>query len=257
MAANWKPTQSRNDLRDHLVEAASDAEHSDDVLAWESDEESDAGEDDSEQWEQQPLPITYEERLSKLAVRREQAAEKRRVAEMQSAEMRLGGQMDSQKGKKRGSYNVGGPSKRSIQEKSKKLRDDFNNGVLNISATELDRRPASPDSVLDIMVPVNVIGWVADFELPEVFDIFPRTENGRLYLRLDDFEAKFKRKGFGSSNRHHPRTHNEADSKTFWLQRLNLSGSDLSKVSAPLPHQPKYPKHPAGLELEAILASAP
>ncbi|KAJ6568143.1 hypothetical protein B0H10DRAFT_2238279 [Mycena sp. CBHHK59/15] len=80
------------------VEAASDAERSDDVLAWESDEESDAGEDDSEQWEQQPRPITYEERLSKLAVRREQAAEKRRVAEMQSAEMRLGGQMDSQKG---------------------------------------------------------------------------------------------------------------------------------------------------------------
>ncbi|KAJ6571046.1 hypothetical protein B0H10DRAFT_1964478 [Mycena sp. CBHHK59/15] len=36
------------------VEAASDAERSDDVLAWESDEESDAGEDDSEQWEQQP-----------------------------------------------------------------------------------------------------------------------------------------------------------------------------------------------------------
>ncbi|KAJ6550546.1 hypothetical protein B0H10DRAFT_1968821 [Mycena sp. CBHHK59/15] len=54
--------------------------------------------------------------------------------------MRVGGQMDSQKGKKRGSYNVGGPSKRSIQEKSKKLRDDFNNGVLNISATELDRQ---------------------------------------------------------------------------------------------------------------------
>ncbi|KAJ6622211.1 hypothetical protein B0H10DRAFT_2214571 [Mycena sp. CBHHK59/15] len=42
--------------------------------------------------------------------------------------------------------------------------------------------PASPDSVLDITVPVTVIGWVADFELLEVFDIFPRTENGRLYL---------------------------------------------------------------------------
>ncbi|KAJ6603170.1 hypothetical protein B0H10DRAFT_2315790 [Mycena sp. CBHHK59/15] len=59
-------------------------------------------------------------------------------------------------------------------------------------------RPASLDSVLDITVPVTVVGWVADFELPEVFDIFPRTENGRLYLQLDDFEATFKWKGFAT-----------------------------------------------------------
>ncbi|KAJ6606838.1 hypothetical protein B0H10DRAFT_1956744 [Mycena sp. CBHHK59/15] len=93
----------------------------DDPLAWETDAESDTGEDNSEQWEQQPRPITYEERLSKLAVRREKAAEKWQVAEVRSAEMQLGGQMDSQKGKKRGPYNVGGFSKRTIQEKSMKL----------------------------------------------------------------------------------------------------------------------------------------
>ncbi|KAJ6613665.1 hypothetical protein B0H10DRAFT_2222028 [Mycena sp. CBHHK59/15] len=59
-------------------------------------------------------------------------------------------------------------------------------------------RPASLDSVLDITVPVTVVRWVADFELPEVFDIFPHTENGRLYLQLDDFEATFKWKGFAT-----------------------------------------------------------
>ncbi|KAJ6615294.1 hypothetical protein B0H10DRAFT_1950002 [Mycena sp. CBHHK59/15] len=58
--------------------------------------------------------------------------------------------------------------------------------------------PTSPDFVLDITVPVTVVGWVADLELPEVFEIFPRIEKGRLYLRLDDFEATFKRRGFGT-----------------------------------------------------------
>ncbi|KAJ6619273.1 hypothetical protein B0H10DRAFT_1946929 [Mycena sp. CBHHK59/15] len=122
------------------TDLASDAEGSDDPLAWETNAESDTGEDNSEQWEQQPRPITYEERLSKLAVRRENVAEKRRVAEVRSAEMWLGGHMDSQKCKKSGPYNVGGFSKWTIQEKSMKLRDDFRNGVLDISAAELDHQ---------------------------------------------------------------------------------------------------------------------
>ncbi|KAF7372609.1 hypothetical protein MVEN_00123900 [Mycena venus] len=59
-------------------------------------------------------------------------------------------------------------------------------------------RPAIQPTPLDVTVPVLVIGWSADFEPPEELELFPRNENGRLSLVLNDFLALLNRKGFES-----------------------------------------------------------
>ncbi|KAJ7443175.1 hypothetical protein B0H11DRAFT_2251011 [Mycena galericulata] len=38
----------------------------------------------------------------------------------------------------------------------------------------------------------------SDFDTPQQLELFPREDEGALYLRLDDFVALFKRKGFGT-----------------------------------------------------------
>ncbi|KAJ7187527.1 hypothetical protein GGX14DRAFT_409131 [Mycena pura] len=101
---------------------------SDDTVAWETDEDGIAEDSDyAEQWGKQPRPITYEEKLAKVEAWREKVQEKKRAAEI----------FHNFKGKKRGPYKAGGTSKRSIQEKCKKLRDDHKSGLLRMSDTEL------------------------------------------------------------------------------------------------------------------------
>ncbi|KAJ7857810.1 hypothetical protein B0H14DRAFT_3637989 [Mycena olivaceomarginata] len=87
--------------------------------------------------------MTYDERMEKRAAQRQKAEERRRIAEMHSAEHRLAGPMDNQKGKKRGPYNVGGPSTRTAQEKRKKLKEAFERGKLQISKAEYERQMAA------------------------------------------------------------------------------------------------------------------
>ncbi|KAJ7181978.1 hypothetical protein C8R46DRAFT_1313726 [Mycena filopes] len=130
--------------------APSGNDHSDDLsdnntVAWEDDSEaeSDADGDYSEQWQALPRPLTWEERAGLRLAQKEKAEKKRRVAEMRGAEQRLAGPMDNQKGKKRGRYNVGGPSKRSLQDKRKKLKADYEGGKLKIFKTEFDRQMAA------------------------------------------------------------------------------------------------------------------
>ncbi|KAJ7458981.1 hypothetical protein FB451DRAFT_1406157 [Mycena latifolia] len=151
----------------------SDGEDSEDPLAWESGIDSES-EDDGE-WEQRPRPMTYAEREAKRAAQKEKAAEKRRKAEIRSAEQRLAGAPDNQQGahispvyithstrkltgKKRGPYGIGGLSKRSAQEKRKKLRADFKNGSLRISEAEFNRKMASlqPQSTASMKTQVTL-----------------------------------------------------------------------------------------------------
>ncbi|KAJ7069031.1 hypothetical protein B0H15DRAFT_807284 [Mycena belliarum] len=73
-----------------------------------------------------------------------------------------------------------------------------------ISGTVSTRaRTVTPASIvkedpLDVTVPVNIVAWAADFDSPTHLTLYPRSSTGgQLYLRLDDFEALFKRHGFG------------------------------------------------------------
>jgi hypothetical protein len=47
-----------------------------------------------------------------------------------------------------------------------------------------------------ILLDQPTLSW--DFEPPEELEFFPRNDEGHLYLRLDDFRAILKRKGFDS-----------------------------------------------------------
>ncbi|KAK7008159.1 hypothetical protein R3P38DRAFT_3211809 [Favolaschia claudopus] len=114
---------------------------------WETDEESLEDKDYYEAWERLPVPRTFEERVQRNAEKRERAAARRKKAEMRGAERREAGDKDNQQGKRRGPYGVGGLSRRSIQEKKKKLRDQFQNGELDISTEELNRQLASIDTL--------------------------------------------------------------------------------------------------------------
>ncbi|KAJ7236500.1 hypothetical protein C8J57DRAFT_1247745 [Mycena rebaudengoi] len=65
------------------------------------------------------------------------------------------------------------------------------------------QRPVIPPlqqdrSPLDVSNPVLVVGWVADLDEPAHITLFPRTDNGQMYLRLDDFETLLRCKGFNS-----------------------------------------------------------
>ncbi|KAJ6623787.1 hypothetical protein B0H10DRAFT_1943579 [Mycena sp. CBHHK59/15] len=87
--------------------------------------------------------MTFDERAEKRADQRKRAEEKRRIAEMRGAEHREAGAPDNQKGavgKTRCAYGIGGLSKRTSQEKRKKLREDFQKGLLHISDAEFDRQ---------------------------------------------------------------------------------------------------------------------
>ncbi|KAJ6608048.1 hypothetical protein B0H10DRAFT_1955709 [Mycena sp. CBHHK59/15] len=71
----------------------------DDPLGWES--ASDDGSDESEPeeyWAQLPKPMTWEERMEKRAIQKEEVEKKRRITEMRGAEHRLAGPMPKQKG---------------------------------------------------------------------------------------------------------------------------------------------------------------
>ncbi|KAJ6608543.1 hypothetical protein B0H10DRAFT_2067578 [Mycena sp. CBHHK59/15] len=112
---------------------------SDDEMAWES--ASDWEPEDlsySEAWQDLPLPMTFDERAEKCAAQRKRAEEKHRITEMRGAEQREAG--DNKKGKVRGAYGIGGLSTRRSQEKRKKLREDFQKGLLRISQAEFDRQ---------------------------------------------------------------------------------------------------------------------
>ncbi|KAJ6544730.1 hypothetical protein B0H10DRAFT_2133449, partial [Mycena sp. CBHHK59/15] len=70
-----------------------------------------------------PSPtMTFDERAEKCAAQRKRAEEKHRITEMRGAEQREAG--DNIKGK----------------EKRKKLREDFQKGLLRISQAEFDRQ---------------------------------------------------------------------------------------------------------------------
>ncbi|KAJ6559023.1 hypothetical protein B0H10DRAFT_2238050 [Mycena sp. CBHHK59/15] len=108
-------------------------------MAWES--ASDWEPEDlsySEAWQDLPLPMTFDERAEKCAAQRKRAEEKHRITEMRGAEQREAG--DNIKGKVRGAYGIGGLSTRRSQEKRKKLREDFQKGLLRISQAEFDRQ---------------------------------------------------------------------------------------------------------------------
>ncbi|KAK7065030.1 DDE family endonuclease [Favolaschia claudopus] len=115
---------------------------------WESDSSSESEPVDDpdyfEAWDVMPTPRTYAEREEIREQKREKAAAKRRKAEMRSAEFQEAGPTE-QTGKKRGPYTIGGLSKRRLQEKKKKLRDDFKSGQLDISKEELDRQIVATD----------------------------------------------------------------------------------------------------------------
>ncbi|KAF8139572.1 hypothetical protein K438DRAFT_1785531 [Mycena galopus ATCC 62051] len=116
----------------------------DDETAWESDWEE--GDTEPQPWESLPTPRTYDERMSRNDQKRANAEAKRRATEMRSAEHQLGGAINNQQGlsgKHRGPYGVGGLAPRMIQQKCKKLKDDFESGKLRISATELERQLAA------------------------------------------------------------------------------------------------------------------
>ncbi|KAJ7916578.1 hypothetical protein B0H13DRAFT_2323190 [Mycena leptocephala] len=135
------------------------AASADDETAWESDWEE--GDTEPEPWESLtafppyvdtprwvgtqclPTPRTYDERMARNDQKRANAEAKRRATEMRSAEHQLGGPMNNQQGKHRGPYGVGGLAPRTIQQKCKKLKDDFESGKLRISAVELERQLAA------------------------------------------------------------------------------------------------------------------
>ncbi|KAJ7506399.1 hypothetical protein B0H11DRAFT_2272204 [Mycena galericulata] len=113
----------------------------DDPLGWES--ASDDGSDESEPeeyWAQLPKPMTWEERMEKRAIQKEEAEKKRRITEMRGAEHRLAGPVPKQKGKQNGPYSIGGMSVRTASGKRKTLKDDYESGRLAISEVEFKRQ---------------------------------------------------------------------------------------------------------------------
>ncbi|KAJ6632498.1 hypothetical protein B0H10DRAFT_2251958 [Mycena sp. CBHHK59/15] len=126
-----------------VLDTVSDGELDDNV--WETDIESETETDTNyfEAWETMPVPQTYDERAQRNTEKQEKAAKKRRIAEMCSAEHQEAGTTNNQQGKTQGPYGIGGLSKRSIQKKKKKLRDNFNSGLLQISEDEFKRQLAS------------------------------------------------------------------------------------------------------------------
>ncbi|KAJ7337389.1 hypothetical protein DFH08DRAFT_1014352 [Mycena albidolilacea] len=113
-----------------------------DETAWESDWE-EGSEGEAELWESLPTPRTYEERIKRNDEKKAKAKAKQRMAEIRSAEHRLDGPMHDQRGAQRGPYGIGGLSTRSIQEKCKKLRDDFDKGIVKITEAQLQRQLAA------------------------------------------------------------------------------------------------------------------
>ncbi|KAJ6572936.1 hypothetical protein B0H10DRAFT_1964304 [Mycena sp. CBHHK59/15] len=102
----------------------------DDPLGWES--ASDDGSDESEPeeyWAQLPKPTTWEERMEKRAIQKEEAEKKRRITEMRGAEHRLAGPMPKQK--EWAVFNWG---------HQKTLKDDYESGRLAISEVEFKRQ---------------------------------------------------------------------------------------------------------------------
>ncbi|KAF8187223.1 hypothetical protein K438DRAFT_1972859 [Mycena galopus ATCC 62051] len=117
-----------------------DSSSGSDIGALESDFELQPDPDYTEDWDGQPQPTTFEERRKMIEEKRARIAAEKRNAEIRGAEHRFAGPVNSQKGKKRGPYSIGGTSARAVREKSKKLKDDFRNKKLKISHEELQRQ---------------------------------------------------------------------------------------------------------------------
>ncbi|KAF8211778.1 hypothetical protein K438DRAFT_58293 [Mycena galopus ATCC 62051] len=117
-----------------------DSSSGSDIGALESDFELEPDPDYTEDWDGQPQPTTFEERRKMIEEKRARIAAEKQNAEIRGAEHRFAGPVNSQKGKKRGPYSIGGTSARAVREKSKKLKDDFRNKKLKISHEELQRQ---------------------------------------------------------------------------------------------------------------------
>ncbi|KAJ7915738.1 hypothetical protein B0H13DRAFT_1871857 [Mycena leptocephala] len=99
-----------------------------DIGALESDSELEQDPDYTEDWKGQPQPTTFEERRKMNQEERARIAAKKRNAEIRSAAHHLAGPVNTQKGKKRGPYGVGGTSEhthhpREIQEALGRLQE--------------------------------------------------------------------------------------------------------------------------------------
>ncbi|KAJ6609468.1 hypothetical protein B0H10DRAFT_1954582 [Mycena sp. CBHHK59/15] len=148
-----------------VLDTISDRESDDNV--WKTDIESETEKDTDyfEAWETMPVLQTYDER---------KAAEKHRIAEMRSAEHQEVGTTNNQQGKTRGPYGISGLSKHSIQKRKKKLQDNFNAGLLQISEDEFKRQLASIDTEREGANPSPASSSVAICKVEDEIDIAPK-----------------------------------------------------------------------------------